>query len=181
MQSWFRKNSHAIGIVGVLALIAGFSLSKPPGACSVPPTPGNDASPTPDKKRVSERSKTSSKQNEKGEQTMSTVVQAKRKVEHADESNFDQLVLKSDVPVLVDFYADWCGPCRMIAPVLEELAKETPDARIVKVDVDQASQLAVRYGVSSIPNLIVFKDGEIAAQHVGLANKAQLKALLSQD
>lgn len=112
---------------------------------------------------------------------MTTVVQAQPKVEHADESDFDQLVLKSDLPVLVDFYADWCGPCRMIAPVLEELAKEMPDARIVKVNVDQASQLAVRYGVSSIPNLIVFKDGEIAAQHVGLANKAQLKALLSQD
>ena len=112
---------------------------------------------------------------------MTTVVQAQPKVEHANESNFDQLVLKSELPVLVDFYADWCGPCRMIAPMLEELAKETPCASIVKVDVDQASQLAARYGVSSIPNLIVFEDGEIAAQHVGLANKAQLKALLSRD
>jgi thioredoxin 1 len=112
---------------------------------------------------------------------MTTLVQTQPKVEHANESNFDQLVLKSDLPVLVDFYADWCGPCRMIAPVLEELAKETPDARIVKVDVDQASQLAARYGVSSIPNLIVFKDGDIATRHVGLASKAQLKSLLGQN
>lgn len=181
MQSWFRKNSRVIGIVGVLALIAGFWLSKPPGACSVPPTSGNDASPTPDKRTFAEGSETSIKQDEKGEETMTTVVKAQPKVEHANESNFDQLVLKSDLPVLVDFYADWCGPCRMIAPVLEEFAKETPDARVVKVDVDQASQLAVRYGVSSIPSLIVFKDGEVVTQHVGLANKVQLKALVTQN
>ena len=112
---------------------------------------------------------------------MTAVVQAQPKVEHATESNFDQLVLNSELPVLVDFYADWCGPCRMIAPVLEELAKETPCASIVKVNVDQASQLAARYGVSSIPNLIVFRDGKIAAQHVGFADKAQMKTLLTQD
>ena len=112
---------------------------------------------------------------------MTTAIQSQPKVEHANESNFNQLVLQSDLPVLVDFYADWCGPCRMIAPVLEELAKETPDARVVKVNVDQAPQLASRYGVSSIPNLMVFKDGEIATQHVGFANKAQLKKLLSRD
>lgn len=181
MQTWLRKNSHVIGIVGVLAMVAGFSLGKPPSDCPIPPAPNGGASATSNKKTVTERNEKSLKQDEKGEQTMTTVAQAQRKVEYANGSNFDQLVLKSDVPVLVDFYADWCGPCRMIAPVLEELAKETPDARIVKVDVDQASQLAVRYGVSSIPNLIVFKDGDIAAQHVGLANKAQLKALLSQD
>ena len=112
---------------------------------------------------------------------MTTAIQSQPKVEHANESNFNQLVLQSDLPVLVDFYADWCGPCRMIAPVLEELAKETPDARVVKVNVDQAPQLASRYGVSSIPNLMVFKDGEIATQQVGFANKAQLKKLLSRD
>jgi thioredoxin 1 len=181
MQSWFRKNSQVIGIVGVLALIVGFSLGKPPGACSVPPAPGDDVSSATNKQTVTKRNDTSSEQNEKGEQTMTTVVQAQPKVEYANESNFDQLVLRSDLPVLVDFYADWCGPCRMIAPVLEELAKETPDARIVKVDVDQASRLAARYRVSSIPNLIVFKDGDIATRHVGLASKAQLKAMLSQD
>jgi thioredoxin 1 len=181
MQSWFRKNSQVIGIVGVLALIGGFWLGKPPGACSVPPAADDDVSSETNKQTVTERQNTSSEQNEKGEQTMTTVVQAQPKVEYANESNFDQLVLKSDLPVLVDFYAEWCGPCRMISPVLEELAKETPDARIVKVDVDQASQLAARYGVSSIPNLIAFKDGEIVGQHVGLANKAQLKALLSRN
>lgn len=179
MQTWFRRNSHVIGIVGALVLIAGFTLGKPPGTHPIRPTPVDDASPA--SEAMTEANNTSSKQDERGEQAMTTVTHAQPKVEHANESNFDQLVLKSELPVLVDFYADWCGPCRMIAPVLEELAKETPNARIVKVNVDQASQLAARYGVSSIPNLLVFKGGEIAAQHVGLANKAQLKALLSQD
>jgi thioredoxin 1 len=109
---------------------------------------------------------------------MLTATTSRGTVYHADESNFDQLVLNSDVPVLVDFYADWCGPCRMLAPVLEELAKETSDARIVKVNVDQAGQLASRYGIESIPSLKVFKDGKVVDEHVGLANKARLKSLL---
>ena len=111
---------------------------------------------------------------------MSTFAQTSGQVEYADQANFDQLVLNSDVPVLVDFYADWCGPCRMVAPVLEELARETTDARIVKVDVDQNSQLAARYGISSIPSLLVFKDGQVADQHKGVASKAHLRALLGR-
>ena len=110
--------------------------------------------------------------------TMLTATTSHGTVYHVDESNFDQLVLNSDVPVLVDFYADWCGPCRMLAPVLEELAKETSNARIVKVNVDQAGQLASRYGIESIPSLKVFKDGKVVDEHVGLANKARLKSLL---
>jgi thioredoxin 1 len=102
---------------------------------------------------------------------MSTLTRKKSNVEHANEANFDRLVLDSNVPVLVDFYADWCGPCKMIAPVLEELASETADAKIVKINVDEDTQLAARYGISSIPSLLVFKDGDVADQQVGLANK----------
>jgi thioredoxin 1 len=109
---------------------------------------------------------------------MPTLTQKNTGVHHANETNFDQLVLNSDVPVLVDFYADWCGPCKMIAPVLEELAQEATDARIVKLNVDEDPQLAARYGISSIPSLLVFKDGEVADQHVGLANKAQLRSMI---
>jgi thioredoxin 1 len=112
-----------------------------------------------------------------GEEVMSTA-STRGKVEHADEATFQQQVLESDVPVLVDFYADWCGPCKMIAPVLEEVAREVQGVRIVKVNVDNSPRLAARYGISSIPSLLVFKDGQIVSQHVGLAGKAQLKALL---
>jgi thioredoxin 1 len=100
------------------------------------------------------------------------------KVHHANEANFAELVLNSDVTVLVDFYADWCGPCQMVAPVLEELARETTDAKIVKVNVDRSPQLAARYGINSIPNLKVFKDGKVVDEEVGLASKARLKAML---
>jgi thioredoxin 1 len=109
---------------------------------------------------------------------MFTLTRTKSKVHHAEEANFDQLVLNSDVPVLVDFYADWCGPCKMIAPVLEELASETTDAKIVKVNVDEHPQLAGRYGISSIPSLLIFQGGEVVDEHVGLANKAQLRSML---
>ncbi len=109
---------------------------------------------------------------------MASEINTYGEVSHADQHNFDQLVLRSDVPVLVDFYADWCGPCRVLAPALEEVARETPDARVVKVNVDDSPMLAARYGISSIPSLMVFNDGEIIARHVGLAGKAYLKGLL---
>jgi thioredoxin 1 len=100
------------------------------------------------------------------------------KVYYADEANFAELVLNSDVPVLVDFYADWCGPCRMLAPVLEKLARETEDAKIVKVNIDEGPQLAARYKITSIPSLKVFESGEVVEEHVGLASKAELKEML---
>ena len=113
-----------------------------------------------------------------GEKTMAISTQTERTVGHANDTNFDQVVLRAEEPVLVDFYADWCGPCRMIAPVLEELARETSDSKIVKVNVDHSPETAARYGISSIPSLLVFRDGEIVAEQVGLASKAQLKSML---
>jgi len=109
---------------------------------------------------------------------MSTRMQRENSVHHANEADFAQMVLNADVPVLVDFYADWCGPCRMIAPALEELASETTAAKIVKVNVDHNPRLAARYGISSIPSLLVFKDGEVVREQVGVANKAQLRSLI---
>jgi thioredoxin 1 len=101
-------------------------------------------------------------------------------IEHVNEGNFKQTVLTSVIPVLVDFYADWCGPCKALAPVLEELARETPNAKIVKVNVDHSPELAARYGINAIPSLLIFKNGEIAFQHAGLTNKRQLESLLSR-
>ncbi|MGO8753321.1 MAG: thioredoxin [Thermoguttaceae bacterium] len=95
-------------------------------------------------------------------------------------TQFFTMVLKSNVPVLVDFYADWCGPCQRLAPVLEELARETPGAKIVKVNVDQSPSLASEYGVDSIPSLRVFRNGVVTNQLVGLASKSQLRSLLVQ-
>jgi thioredoxin 1 len=103
---------------------------------------------------------------------------ATRAVLHASEDSFDEQVLKSDVPVLVDFYARWCGPCKSLAPMLEELAAETPQARIVKVDVDDNPRLAAQYGVRSLPSLMVFKGGMVTARQKGAVGKARLKAML---
>jgi thioredoxin 1 len=100
------------------------------------------------------------------------------KIEHINEGNFDQKVLQSAVPVLVDFYADWCGPCKALAPVLEEFSRENPDAKIVKVNVDENYELASRYEIESIPSLLVFKDNELIARHLGAADKTALKRLL---
>ena len=80
--------------------------------------------------------------------------------------------------VLVDFYADWCGPCKMLAPVLEELASEITDAKVVKVNVDEARGLAIEYKVSSIPNITLLKDGEVVHQDVGFKPKEALMALI---
>jgi thioredoxin 1 len=117
----------------------------------------------------------------KDESTMTTThakAPTAGKVQYATTRNFQQQVIESDVPVLVDFYADWCGPCRMLAPTLDRLAKETPDAKVVKVNIDDSEELAVKYRISSIPTLMVFKNGAVVAQHSGLADKATLQRLL---
>ena len=96
-----------------------------------------------------------------------------------DDSNFDQTVLQAETPVLVDFWATWCGPCRMVAPVVEELAEEY-EGRVsfAKLDVDQNPKTAVRYGIMSIPTLLIFKKGEPVSQIVGLRPKKELKRSL---
>ena len=94
------------------------------------------------------------------------------------EENFETQVLKSDVPVLVDFWATWCGPCRMQGPIIDELAGEVSGVKFAKLDVDENMSLAMKYGVSSIPTLIVFRGGEAVSTAVGLQNKEGVKRLL---
>jgi thioredoxin 1 len=109
---------------------------------------------------------------------MSTSTGSKGAVDHADASTFQSKVLNAQGRVLVDFYADWCGPCRMVGPVLEQIAQEHAGAQIVKVNVDNAASLATEYGIQSIPALLVFENGRVVDQHVGVASKARILAML---
>ncbi|WP_138262930.1 thioredoxin [[Clostridium] hylemonae] len=97
---------------------------------------------------------------------------------HLTKDNFKQEVLESEVPVLVDFWAEWCGPCQMVLPIVEELAGEVKDAKICKVNVDEQMELAKEFRVMSIPTLMVFKDGQKVKSEVGAKSKEELKAML---
>ncbi|MCM1159135.1 MAG: thioredoxin [Bacteroidales bacterium] len=92
--------------------------------------------------------------------------------------NFEKEVLQAEQTVLVDFWADWCGPCKMLAPIIDQIAEAHPEIKVGKVNIDQESSLAVNYKVMSIPTLVVFKNGEIANQTVGVQSKSDIEGLL---
>jgi thioredoxin 1 len=98
---------------------------------------------------------------------------------HVNDTSFENQVLKANRPVLVDFWAEWCGPCKMIAPILEQVASEYSDRlEVAKVDVEDSQATAMKYGIRSIPTLMLFKNGVVQAQHVGMLSKEQLNKLL---
>jgi len=96
-----------------------------------------------------------------------------------DDSNFETDVLKSDKPVLVDFWAEWCGPCKMIAPALQEIADSRDDVVIAKLNIDENPEAPTRYGVRGIPTMILFKDGQPAATKVGALPKQQIESWIN--
>lgn len=100
---------------------------------------------------------------------------------HITNENFDQEVLQSAQPVLLDFWAGWCGPCMMLAPVIEELAGEVTDAKICKINVDEQPELAAQFHVANIPMLVVMKGGKVVSKDVGVKNKEELLAMLKSE
>ena len=99
-------------------------------------------------------------------------------ITNVTKENFDKEVMQAEGTVLVDFWAAWCGPCRMIAPAVEKIAEERPDVKVCKINIDDEQELAIKYGVMSIPTLMVVKNGEIVNTAVGLRPKEELEALL---
>jgi thioredoxin 1 len=100
---------------------------------------------------------------------------------HVTDGDFDQQVLQSDIPALVDFWAAWCGPCRTVGPIVEELADEYKGkVKVAKLDVDNNKQVASKYGVRGIPTLMLFKDGQVVDQIVGAVPKSRIKELLDK-
>lgn len=95
-------------------------------------------------------------------------------------ANFDSEVMASDKPVLIDFYADWCGPCRMVSPIVDEIANERQDVKVCKVNCDEESSLAAKFGIMSIPALFVVKNGEVTAQNIGAVPKDAILKMIAK-
>ncbi len=95
-----------------------------------------------------------------------------------NDDNFEKEVLESEKTVLIDFFADWCGPCKMLSPIIEQFAKENEKVKVVKINVDELPDLAVKYGVMSIPTLVVIKNGEEVNRSVGLIDKSEMLELV---
>lgn len=101
-------------------------------------------------------------------------------VRHIGQDDFDSVVLQSDRPVMVDFYADWCGPCKMAAPILDELSAEQSDVAIVKVNVDENREISQKYGVMSIPTIITFKDGQEFDRLIGFSGRGGYEDMIAK-
>ena len=99
-------------------------------------------------------------------------------ITNVTKENFDKEVMQAEGTVLIDFWAAWCGPCRMIAPAVEKIAEERPDVKVCKINIDDEQELAIKYGVMSIPTLMVVKNGEIVNTAIGLRPKEEIEALL---
>ena len=97
---------------------------------------------------------------------------------HINKENFHKEVLNSDRPVLLDFFASWCGPCRMVGPILDEIADEREDIKVCKVDIDEQPELASRYRIMSVPTIMVLKDGQVVEQSIGAKPKHQILAMV---
>ena len=101
------------------------------------------------------------------------------KIINVSSSNFDEQVVKNETPVLVDFWAEWCGPCKSIAPVLEAIANDREDVVIAKVNIDESQDLAVKFAIRSIPSLLIFKYGKVVGQKVGACSKSQIEEFIT--